>query len=433
MDEVKIFVSHNSRYVDIAKSLKLSLQALDATNSLNIKICEEMEGSTEWRKWIEGNVKTADVFLLLFPHTKVDMGWCNYELGRFYDDTRKVACIKNTDIPKPPPAFEPYQAYDADVDGMRKFIDEMFVKGTFTDGKPLNPKIGQPTDKFYQLAQTVAKDVAAQFATARVREQLYERRIELSVQYDATGQFDPKASTVQGNTEGLQLLGLGHTTAISWAKVRQAVRDAEWPLELEQALPSITSGSLPPALSPFFASGDIYLPVMTRAESVDGVLGQIALIFVTINADRMRPLLDWTPQAMPDSFAGLVRLVRLMFRSRWEILEPRYQEARYHAPTPERCTELARLVLADYDKVRHDSESRGVRGFDQFFGLFARDLRPDVEACADEFSRLSAALAATAPESAQALSNQLRDLRDNNAKWLQLAAKQFLAAANDLR
>jgi hypothetical protein len=436
MDEVKIFVSHNSAYVDIAKSLKLSLQALDATNSLNIKICEDMEGSTEWRRWIEDNVKTADVFLLLFPHVKVDMGWCNYELGRFYDDRRKIACIKNTDIAKPPPAFEPFQAYDADVDGMRKFIDEMFVKGTFTDGKPLNPKIGQLTDKFYELAQTVAKELADKFAQARVREQLYERRIEIFLQYDgATKQFDPKASTIQGNADGLQLLGLGQATNITWAKVRKTVGDAaEWPLELERALPSITSGSLPPALSPFFSSGEIYLPVITRAESVDGVLGQVVVIFVTINADRMRPLLDWTlPEVMPDSFAGLVRLVRLMFRARWDVLEPRYQEARYRAPTPERCAELARLVLADYTKMQRDSENQGIRGLDQFYALFAHDLRPDVEACGDEWSRLAAALAATAPESAQALSNHLRDLRDNNAKWLQLAAKQFVVAVNDLR
>ncbi len=272
------------------------------------------------------------------------------------------------------------------------------------------------------------------FAKARVREQLYERRIELSVRYgDAAGQFDPKGSTVEGNADGLQLLGLGQSTNISWARVRQTVGEADWPLELEQALPSITSGSLPPALSPFFASGDIYLPVITRAESVDGVLGQIVVIFVTINAERMRPLLDWTlPEVMPDSFAGLVRLVRLMFRARWDILEPRYQEARYRAPTPERCAELARLVLADYDRMRHDSENQGIRGLDQFYGLFARELRAEVEACGDEWSRAIAALAAAAPENAQALSSQLKDLRDNNAKWLQLAAKQFVFAAGDL-
>jgi hypothetical protein len=54
MDEVKIFVSHNSKYIDIAKSLKLSLQALESKTLLDIKISEEMAGSTDWRQWIEG-------------------------------------------------------------------------------------------------------------------------------------------------------------------------------------------------------------------------------------------------------------------------------------------------------------------------------------------------------------------------------------------
>ena len=59
----------------------------------------------------------------------MDIGWCNYELGRFYDGKRKIVCIKNTDIPQPPPAFQPYQAYDADEAGILEFIDELFVSG----------------------------------------------------------------------------------------------------------------------------------------------------------------------------------------------------------------------------------------------------------------------------------------------------------------
>ena len=48
MDEVKIFVSHNSKYVEIATSLKRSLQALESKKgSLDIKISEEMAGSTD--------------------------------------------------------------------------------------------------------------------------------------------------------------------------------------------------------------------------------------------------------------------------------------------------------------------------------------------------------------------------------------------------
>jgi hypothetical protein len=435
MDEIKIFVSHNSKYVEIAKSLKLSLQALESKTLLDIKISEEMVGATDWRLWIEENVRTADIFMLLFPHANMDMAWCNYELGRFYDGKRKVVCIKNTDISEPPPAFQPYQAYNADQDGIRKFIDELFVDGAFTDGKPLNTSVGQYTEKLYERAQNVARELAQKFAQARVRQQLYERRIVLSVRYDAAKQFDRQCSTVQGNADGLELLGLGQVANVPWSTARKSIRDTiEWPSELERALPSITAGSLPPALPPFFGSNDIYLPVITRADSVDGVLGEVVLIFVAVNADRLRPLLDWSmPKGMPDTFAFLVRLVRVTFRARWDILEPRYQEARYRAPTPERCVELARSVIADYDRIQHDAETQGISGLDKFYGVFSPDARNEVEACGDEWLRLMTALGASPPENSTVLTGRLKDLRDNNAKWLQLAARQFVVLTTDLR
>ena len=52
MGAVRIFVSHSSRYSDIAKSLKLSLQALESKMLLDIMVSEEMAGATDWRQWI---------------------------------------------------------------------------------------------------------------------------------------------------------------------------------------------------------------------------------------------------------------------------------------------------------------------------------------------------------------------------------------------
>ena len=99
----------------------------------------------------------------------MDLGWCNYELGRFYDGKRKVVCIKNTDISEPPPPFQPYQAYNADEAGIGKFIDELFVKGTFTDGEPINANVGQITQPLYERAQRVARELAQKFAHTRDR------------------------------------------------------------------------------------------------------------------------------------------------------------------------------------------------------------------------------------------------------------------------
>ena len=436
MDPVKIFLSHNSKYIDLAASLKNSLHALEIKPStqLDIKISEEMDGGANWRQWIEDNVRSADIFLLIFPHASMDMSWCNYELGRFYDGKRKIICIKNTDIPDPPPPFQSYQAYDGDEAGIRKFINELFVRGTFTDNKPLNPKIGLPAEEIYGVAQGVARQLAKKFAQARLRQQFYEWRIVLSVRYDAANQFDPEASTVQGNADGMQLIGFSDAPSVPWSAVRRSIGAAEdWPSVLEGAIPSLTAGSLPPALPPFLASGTLYIPVIARAQSVDDVLKELALIFVAIDKDRLRPMLDWSlPAAMPDGFAVLVRLVRMMFRARWDILEPSYQEIKYHSPTPERCAEIGRSVVAGYDRLGRDAVSQGISGLDKFYGIFSRELRPDVEACGEEWSELMNALRAAPAEGAEALAQRLKALRANNARWLKLAAKQFVITVDDL-
>jgi hypothetical protein len=280
---VKIFVSHSAKHKELAKSLKLSLYALEKEPLLDIKISEEMAGASDWRQWIEDNVRSADVFLLLYPHASMDMGWCNYELGRFLDKGRHIVCIKNTDIAKPPPAFEPYQAYDANEKGFAKFIEDLFVFGTFTNSNPLNATVGKLGSEFYERANDAQNQLAKQFAEASVREHCYERRLVISVRYDAAGQFDAEKSTVQGNAAALNLLGLDERARVRWSVVKRSLgKTAEWPAELERAMQSIATGSLPPALLPFRVSTGIYIPVITKAESVEDIVRQLIIIFVAV-------------------------------------------------------------------------------------------------------------------------------------------------------
>jgi hypothetical protein len=144
----------------------------------------------------------------------------HYELGRFYDGKRNIVCIKNTDIVRPPPAFEPYQAYNADESGFAKFIKELFVSGRFSGGERLNPEVEKIGSDFYDRATDVKTQLTRQFKEARVREQFYERRIIISICYDDAGQVDPERSNVQGNAEGLNLLGLDEFATVKWSQVR---------------------------------------------------------------------------------------------------------------------------------------------------------------------------------------------------------------------
>ena len=295
--------------MQLARRMKQSLEALEAETLLDIKISQEMEGATDWRKWIEENVRTADLFLLLYPHARTEMQWCNYELGRFYDDRRHIVCIKNTDILMPPPAFEPYKAYDADESGFDKFIEELFVSGTFTAGRPLNPDVKKFGSEFYCRATTLKSELAKQFAEARVREHFYERRLVISICYDAAGQFDAEKSIVYGNAEDFNLLGLDGLEMERWSAVRKSLgMIANWPAELERAMQSITTGSLPPALPPFRASTGIYIPIITKAESVDGIVRQLTVMFVAADVERLGPLFEFPVRTPGREFPALSRV-----------------------------------------------------------------------------------------------------------------------------
>ena len=432
---LKIFLSHSSKYRDLAIKVKLSLQALEAEETLDIRFSDDMVGAIDWRQWIEDNVRSSDVFLLLYPSASMEMGWCNYELGRFYDSKRPIVCIKNTDIASPPPAFQPYQSYDASPAKLGKFLRELFHEGVFSDKQPINADVGNPGTEFYARGQEVANVLAGQFAEARVKEHFYERRLVFSLRYSGAGALDLDKSTVEGNSEGLHLLGLSESSSTTWSSLKRAVGEhGGWLGELESALPQVATGALPPALSPYrSATAGIHLPIVVKAETADGRPRQLVVIFVSAGIDRLLPLLGWTfPRGMPDDLKYLMQLIRLLFRARWEILEPRFQEAQFHSPDAERCAALARDVMSDYAAMEREMEQEMSSSLGKFFGAFDKDLRPEVSACTAEYMEVAKRLRDDTALSAEALAGTLDALLRNNLRWLELTTKQLELAIADI-
>jgi hypothetical protein len=429
---LSIFLSHSSKYRDLAVKVKLSLQALEADRTLDIRFSDDMAGAVNWRQWIEENVLSSDVFLLLYPSATMEMGWCNYELGRFHDSRRPIVCIKNTDIASPPPAFQPYQSYDATPAKLYKFLKELFADGEFSRKEPLNADVGRPGTEFYARAMEVSKVIAAQFAEARVREHFFERRIVFTLRYSGSGQLDLDASSVNGNAEGLHVLGLAEGSTTRWSALKRALsQNADWLDQLEAALPDVAAGALPPALAPYrsLSSPGIYLPIVIKAESADGLPRQVIVIFVSAGMER----LGWTfPSAMPEPLKYLMQLVRLMFKARWDILEPRFQEARFRARTAEHCTELAQSVVRDYESMQLVMQQEQIDGVGKFYGAFDRDLRPEVSTCSDEFMALDRRLRESSGSQPEAVAATLEELLRNNLRWLSLASKQLARNVEDL-
>ena len=428
MAQLSIFVSHGTKYADIAISLKRSLLRVQSSRRLSVKLSEDMPAGREWRKWIDDNVRSADVFVLLYPHTSMDMGWCNYELGRFYQRDDNVVCIRNVDIPTPPRVFEPYQSIEADQAGLMKFMKDLFVTGALTAGEVLNENVSKVSTDDGALANEIAREIAEQFAAARVDEQLYERRLVISVQYASPGKLDAENSIIEGNENGVNLLGFHHMPGMRWSDVRNVLgTSAEWPVELEQAMATMASGQLPPPLSPFRSPSGIFIPVIVRAESVDRQLRRVVVIFVPADSERLGALFEGSslPMAMPATFKSLVHILRLLYRARWDILEPRRAEAMYKKPSKERCAEIVRLVLSDYDELNRDLAGLQLSGDDAFHGVFDSEVWEEIDARGAEWLALTNDLRAKPPDNAEELSSLLTALRSNNAKWMNIGATQY--------
>ncbi|GGP26830.1 hypothetical protein [Silvimonas amylolytica] len=442
MSSLKIFVSHTTECADLAKSLRTSLLALQAGGELDIRIHEEMPGGIDWRKWIEQNTRLANAFVFLYPHSDIDMGWPNFEVARFLggneeDRESKVVWIRNPKIAKMPAVFEPHQAYDATQSGIFKFFKEIFVDGLLTNGEPLNVDVNKPTTSHYGTANTIAKELAEKFAKAAVRPQYHTRRIQISLAYDKSGILDAEQSLVQGNSDGMKMIGRGPDASVDWATVRAALsRSVDWPAELEHEISAFGAGALPPSLSPFTLDDEIYIPVISKSEIVQTYIGRITVIFVAANMGRLRTMLEWKmPETMPGQIAAFVILVRLMLRVRYDVLEPRYQEAKFHSPSYKRRIEICEAVLAGFDLVRVESQRVGTKGLDAFYMIFDASLKSGLVNNSEDYLKNIKRLKMHA-DSLRALEKEeegkedelvsvLDDLLKNNVRWLGMAAMQF--------
>lgn len=428
MDPLGIFVSHGHKYADMAKSLKTSLMSLRSNRSLNVMLSEDMPAGREWRKWIDDNVRSADVFVLLYPHVSMDMNWCNYEIGRFYQRDDNVVCIRNTNIAKPPPVFEPYQAIEGDPAGLTKFIEDLFAKGALTRGNVLNPDVIKVSSQDRACVTKIAQELADKFSEARVDEQLYERRLVISIKYSSPGKLDPEQTVIEGNDDGMKLLGFNYLPGMKWSDVRNVLATSQdWPMELEHAIPLMGSGQLPPPLSPFRSPAGIFIPVIVRAEIVDRNLRQVFIIFVPADTEQLGALFEGSslPRTMPPALKSLVQLLRLVFRARWDILEPRRAETLYKQPSRERCLEIANLVLGDYEDLNNVLAAQHMNGDDAFYAMFDRDLKERIDQAAGEWLRIISAMRKDPPDNAEELSRTLSELRNNNARWMCIGAAQF--------
>jgi hypothetical protein len=69
-----------------------------------------------------------------------------------------------------------------------------------------------------------------------------------------------------------------------------------------------------------------------------------------------------------------------------------------------------------------------MQGLDKFYSAFSPDLRVEVDACTGEWTQLFQRLRNEPADNPQGLSLQLKGLLANNAKWLNIGARQFASS-----
>ena len=202
-------------------------------------------------------------------------------------------------------------------------------------------------------------------------------------------------------------------------------------MKLEQAMATMAPGQLPSPLPPFHTPSGIFIPVIVKAEFVERELRQVFVIFVQADSDRLGALIEGSslPMGMPANLNSLVHLLRLMFKARWDILEPRLTEAtKKPPPSKERCAKIVSSVLADYDELIRDLASLRLSSREAFRGVFDSKFQKKIDACSREWVALTDDLRAKPSENAKKLSTSLTKLRTNNSKWMNIGAMQFTKA-----
>jgi uncharacterized NAD-dependent epimerase/dehydratase family protein len=117
--------------------------------------------------------------------------------------------------------------------------------------------------------------------------------------------------------------------------------------------------------------------------------------------------------------------LRLIFRARWDILEPRRAEARLKQPPKERCSEIVSQVLSDYEELNGVLAALHLSGDDAFHGIFDPELWDGIDEAGKEWLDIVNGLRTKAPDNAEELAKVLSALRNNNAKWMNIGATQF--------
>lgn len=351
---INVFISHNHEDEEAAKTIKNKL-SLYGANRLNFFLSEEITPGEDWFKWINDNLVTSNVLLLLFTDPSATWDWCLYEAGLFArldrsegEQNRRVLCLHN---PKtdPPRQLRHLQTVKVDPPRMKSFLKQLFGTANLT---AIEPPINSAFAENDEALTQVANELCAVIAPINPERRYYHPYLTMRVKSPSSlqsGQI-PAETVIDSDRASLELFGLDERPPgrdhWTWGELQQNVQraeDQEWVEELRRTLSAASQGrAIEPIQATFQAlqSGKLYRPALRRRDlERDG-----SMRFSVVWVEQFCEALSYVPERLGTLLTGLTMATRF----RWRIIEhylnlmPRWRTDQARA---EGCQQLLQAIV----------------------------------------------------------------------------------------
>lgn len=318
-NKVKIFLSHKNEDEDLAISLR-QLLCRYAGNRLKVHLMEEIPPGNVWLDWIEDNLATSNILLLLYTDPEAKWDWVMHEAGHFAgQQTPHQRCVICLHHPRtdPPGPVQQYHNVPANIRRLKRWLQIFYgTTASFADGEPINEEHSRDEEELNRQAG----EIAALFEPCKMEEMFIPHHFTLSIEdlsemASSRDQGDqiliPDTAEVKANDRTLAdifALGPGEW---QWAQLRERVSsrgDTRWMRELGVAIIEASKRYLDVHLDQTFRAvegGKIYRPLLYRVDFMEGDAVNFHVLFTKERAPKnvagsgrlgvMFKLLQWGP------------------------------------------------------------------------------------------------------------------------------------------
>ncbi|HXJ54540.1 MAG TPA: hypothetical protein VNH16_24395 [Burkholderiales bacterium] len=380
--KVGVFISYSTENESLAKKLKEELLDLDAGKRLEVFIAAEL-GGRAWRQAIRETLHTAQILLLPYPNKTMKLDWVCYELGMFHsNEVGRAVCIMNTQLDSPPDQMSEWQAYRADKKDLRKFFVDLFQKGAFTDGVPINPDVDADERARERLDEAV-QQIEAEFAAFRLHERYYTHRIEIQMppaKNRLPAKLDFEHAVVCGNEQTLAIFGvdIGARWKILKQRCSTVHTGVQWIAQIEALARTSKDKQLAGTLAPFRTEQQrTFIPLVSRIETIEEELSQVNVVFVELNSEVRLPLERHAGfDRMPSAWTAPFSLLEIGRRFRFGPLDAALTAMSFpKGDAPSKWEEDAKALLQAIAEASADVRGINIHGAESFFNVFDLDLR----------------------------------------------------------